>query len=809
MGRSRRPLQMPRLMALALRTAVEQDSSGIVRFLLDSSIPVEPKGMSQAFDTACRLGHQPALLSLIENDTHKRIGLQEYQKGLETAAIHGHHELVRFLLAGYLANHDLWISEELFIKACGNGFVDVVRLLHQAIKGSLFDTFLIDRALNVSCSNGHEEVTAFLVSEGADVNAVVEEASSMQQVDDFENVFYSWTEKSSALQAALRGFGRFTQGQPRSWSRESESEEWRKADAAGQEATIQLLINMGADIHALGGLRERPLHTAVNNCSARVVESLVLRGSNVNASPVFSKALLQAAANRELEAGSIMKKLLEAGAILPDSTGDDHPVLDNALAFFDPEAPAQSMRHSDNGYPQLETVEDVLHDGPGAVVKLILPRLPEAKADKLEFGLLLQMAAVAGDVECVKLLLQREVDVNAVGFHYGTALQAASRHGNIDIVDILLGAGADVDIFGGAHGTALNAASRSGNVDIVRLLVRANANVNTLHDGYKMCDTALRTAVQENHSAIAHMLIQHGADVDLCGNYDDVSQSILYLTLKSKNDTLLESLLAAGAEVNASFRRPRYYWSIPDGEASPLHMACMEGHESGVRLLLAYGAEVDRSIKQQFNIRRLRSKAKMARYKRRVEFTKRPLQVAAYQGHLSIVRLLIEAGADIDYYDNMSGHTALSLASSAGHMKIVEELVEAGASIFSSMPMVNSLAAACDKRRRPIIEFLLEELSGTEAEESACAEAMSAMRASECHEMIQLLLDHGVPWPPETDPRVTVKPKACTRCCLNNGFFPSEDDDEGEDNDDASQNDEDASEASGDDSSESDLFKIW
>ena len=63
----------------------------------------------------------------------------------------------------------------------------------------------------------------------------------------------------------------------------------------------------------------------------------------------------------------------------------------------------------------------------------------------------------------------------------------------------------------------------------------------------------------------------------------------------------------------------------------------------------------------------------------------------------------IKAGHNIDYYDHISGHTALSIAPFAGHLKVVVELVEAGALISNSLPMVNALTAACQKRHRPII----------------------------------------------------------------------------------------------------------
>ena len=55
-----------------------------------------------------------------------------------------------------------------------------------------------------------------------------------------------------------------------------------------------------------------------------------------------------------------------------------------------------------------------------------------------------------------------------------------------------------------------------------------------------------------------------------------------------------------------------------------------------------------------------------------------PLILASQAGHLEVVRLLCEAGADKDRADN-SGDTVLMYASSSGHLEVVRLLCEAGA----------------------------------------------------------------------------------------------------------------------------------
>ena len=51
---------------------------------------------------------------------------------------------------------------------------------------------------------------------------------------------------------------------------------------------------------------------------------------------------------------------------------------------------------------------------------------------------------------------------------------------------------------------------------------------------------------------------------------------------------------------------------------------------------------------------------------------------ASYNGHIEVVILLIEKGADINARDS-SGYTALKMASIMGHTEIANLLIEAGA----------------------------------------------------------------------------------------------------------------------------------
>ena len=143
----------------------------------------------------------------------------------------------------------------------------------------------------------------------------------------------------------------------------------------------------------------------------------------------------------------------------------------------------------------------------------------------------------------------------------------------------------------------------------------------------------------------------------------------------------VEELLSNGAEADA----PR----TDASNVTPLVVACAEGHESVVRLLLKHGASVIRSIltgatpllmaSQQGHklvVKLLLERG--AAVNKAMYNGISPLIIASMQGHESVVMLLLEHAATVDQADS-DGATALSMATESGHKSIVRLLLEYGA----------------------------------------------------------------------------------------------------------------------------------
>jgi ankyrin repeat protein len=294
------------------------------------------------------------------------------------------------------------------------------------------------------------------------------------------------------------------------------------------------------------------------------------------------------------------------------------------------------------------------------------------------------------------------------------------RTGSFVNVECLLNSGADVDILQGVHGTALRAAALGGHEDLVRSLIARGADVNLrCKDRGK---SLLHLALESRNRMIFKTLLVAGADMNT-----EISnqQHILVAVCKHGDTTLVELLLASGVDVNVSGTKPSHYVSMPYEEATPceeatpLNVACAEGHLSVVRLLLDRGADIEKTT----------------------ESSATPLMAAIRGNNLSAIRLLLDAGANVNHAVYV---TPLSEAAEGCKLEIVEELLSAGAIIGGPSTKRNALAEACTSRQHMVVELLLEALSGTQYEAEVCGEALSAAMQGGDDEMVRLLLEHDV-----------------------------------------------------------------
>jgi len=111
----------------------------------------------------------------------------------------------------------------------------------------------------------------------------------------------------------------------------------------------------------------------------------------------------------------------------------------------------------------------------------------------------------------------------------------------------------------------------------------------------------------------------------------------------------IKSLLEEGADIETT---------AGSNQINLLYLASGLGHLSIVKLILDKGAQVDKPIKDGTT----------------------PLLIASYQGHSEIVRRLLEKGAQVDKARN-NDTTPLYIACEQGHIEIVRLLLDKGAQV--------------------------------------------------------------------------------------------------------------------------------
>uniref|UniRef100_F1KPG7 Ankyrin repeat and KH domain-containing protein mask n=1 Tax=Ascaris suum TaxID=6253 RepID=F1KPG7_ASCSU len=265
----------------------------------------------------------------------------------------------------------------------------------------------------------------------------------------------------------------------------------------------------------------------------------------------------------------------------------------------------------------------------------------------------------------------------------------------------------------------LGLACSAGYTDLAKQLVSLRGSANYT-SGNNDC-TPLMEACSAGHIDIVKYLLGHGADVN---------------TLSATQNTALIYAAAAG-HVDCVNALLDYDCNI-DARNENGHCALMEAASSGyldvVKALVNAGASsVSMSSQCEFKVG-----------------LESPLTLAAYKGHLEIVKYLLEKGGDKERQEEL--HTALMEASMDGHYEVARLLLDHGAPVnLTSDSFESPLTLAACGGHAKLVELLLDR--GAEMEEPNDEGYTPLMEASrEGHlDVARILLDRGAQTNTQTD----------------------------------------------------------
>lgn len=157
-------------------------------------------------------------------------------------------------------------------------------------------------------------------------------------------------------------------------------------------------------------------------------------------------------------------------------------------------------------------------------------------------------AAQRGDLEAVRALLRQGADVNAAQADGMTALHWAAQHGNVPMIQVLLYAGANREAATRLGGyTPLHLASQGGRSAAVRGLLEGGSKVGTLTFTGA---SAIHFAAQAGDVDAIRSLLRHGADVNARDAHAD--RTPLMFAVAGNRVEAIKALLDAGADVSAA-----------------------------------------------------------------------------------------------------------------------------------------------------------------------------------------------------------------------------------------------------------------
>ena len=314
-------------------------------------------------------------------------------------------------------------------------------------------------------------------------------------------------------------------------------------------------------------------------------------------------------------------------------------------------------------------------------------------------------ACKKGDLETAKKLIRTGTDVNTVDEKKFSALIYAVKSGNLDLVKELVKFGADVNYYGGGGIDAAFFALESGRNDIIEYLLSKGTNptdflfysiykndINRVKEFLKKGADAnyyLTYASKKGNVEIIRELINAGAN-----GFDEA----LYETVKAGGSSeAVKELVKNGADVNykvadyaGSDNSPERYYDYL------ILYAVRSKNINTVKILIDAGADLNVYGEYEHN---------------------NPLMVAVENNDANMVKLLLSSGIDVNEELENKRENILTwcISKNRGYrysdykvdVKVIEALLEAGADYNAENSYgKNALMVAASMGREDIIEVL-------------------------------------------------------------------------------------------------------
>lgn len=231
------------------------------------------------------------------------------------------------------------------------------------------------------------------------------------------------------------------------------------------------------------------------------------------------------------------------------------------------------QRDNDGFTPLIVAAQEGRHN----VVRFLLEHGAQISMASYAGCTALIMTAIHGQPVVATALLDACADVNTSDINGCTALYCAANHGHLSVAKILLKNGAQVSIAADDGCTPLHTAAKNGHPAVAKLLIGAGAELDRGSNGGS---TPLHMAADAGHSAVVEELLNAGANPDC--RLPNGSTPLIDAAFAGHVD-IVKKLIRAKTNAENLVVRPTGTTGVA------LDVAAQNGHEETVRELLRLG----------------------------------------------------------------------------------------------------------------------------------------------------------------------------------------------------------------------------
>lgn len=462
-----------------------------------------------------------------------------------------------------------------YLPSCGGKGNDVWRMMTACMTGEtrMAQELLKQNPILVNCSwayftplhfavrEGHTEIVECLLGYGADATAIT-----------------GVTWQDSPLQKAKdRGYSSVVEILERNLQQELQSNTFGENMSVlmkerNENALIRWIEETPDAIHSSDGRGNTALHWAVLTRQRRIIDLLVEKGANLNATRADGCKPIHLAMEGDYfyrSEVSLQSKWFLVGYLISKGAAYDIFI---ASAAGDGDYVRELLS---NDSKQVNTLDSsgrsalyyAAKNGNESIVQALLkngadPNQPEKDAPR---GAALHAAVSGNHPTLVKMLLDHGADPNAEVEASGNALYIAMRNGHQELLDLLYSAGGSL---------SLTAACALGRMDIVGEILAVNPSKANAGDF-----GPLTQAISSGFGDIVRLLLTVGVEL----NEPWYTSNYMTYALRFSDEEMVKMLLEKGTDPNLS------NWL----GVSYLHIAAMLGKVDMAKLLLEYGADLE------------------------------------------------------------------------------------------------------------------------------------------------------------------------------------------------------------------------